>query len=94
MADAVQAYLQAKMRGDACWIELPPDARPGHLWGPNHLPEDELRIIKEVWSAKKVPVVPMECALYGHPDSVSVWQEHCNAEIRLVDFIPIGAEWP
>ena len=28
-ADGIQAYLQARMRGDDCWIELPPDARRG-----------------------------------------------------------------
>ena len=28
MADAVQAYLQAVLRGAICWIELPPKAVP------------------------------------------------------------------
>ena len=26
MADAVQAYIQATLRGTPCWIELPPEA--------------------------------------------------------------------
>ena len=32
-ADAIQAYLQAKMTGDKCWIELPREAHPGEIWG-------------------------------------------------------------
>ena len=28
MADAVQAYIQATLRGTPCWIELPAEAVP------------------------------------------------------------------
>jgi hypothetical protein len=37
-ADGVQAYLQARKRGDPCWVELPPEAHPGNMWGPTSLP--------------------------------------------------------
>ena len=93
-ADAIQAYLQAEVRGDACWIELPFDARPGQLWGPTHIPDNELRVIKEVWSMKKVPVVRMRRALYRHPHSVTDWDVFCSTEVNTVGFESVGTEWP
>ena len=45
-ADGVQAYLQARMRGDPCWVELPPEAHPGSIWGPDSMsPEDLAKLI-------------------------------------------------
>ena len=49
MADAVQAYIQATLRGTPCWIELPPEAVPS-----------ECR-----WDKYRRPVVPLRKALYG-----------------------------
>lgn len=31
VADAVQAYIQAELRGAECWVELPPEAVPDEL---------------------------------------------------------------
>ena len=49
-ADGIQAYVQADMKGDACWVELPGEARPGHVWGPTHLDASVLKPIAEKWA--------------------------------------------
>ena len=38
--------------------------------------------------------MPLKKALYGHPDSGTCWEEHCDAEVKTDGFTPIGAEWP
>ena len=44
MADAVQAYIQATLRGTPCWIELPPEAVPSECnWGKYRRPVVPLR---------------------------------------------------
>ena len=53
LADAIQAYIQAKLTGPACWVELPTDAWPDQV---------------EYWKFRR-PVVRLDKALYGHPDS-------------------------
>ena len=78
MADAVQAYIQATLRGTPCWIELPPEAVPS-----------ECR-----WDKYSRPVVPLRKALYGHPDAGTFWEQHCDESVRAVGFEPIGEEWP
>ena len=80
-SDGIQAYLQARMRVDDCWIELPPDARPGGMFGPEMTAENLLKLIA-LWQQFVCPVVLMGAALYGHPDSVSFWQNHCNKKGR------------
>ena len=75
-ADAIQAYVQADMKGRT-WICLPPEARPDDWEG------------KYDW-----PVVPMHKALYGHPDSGTIWEEHCDGIVQKTGFVPIGPEWP
>ena len=77
IADAVQAYIQAVLKGDACWVCLPEEARP---------PE---------WKHKfRKPVVRLVRALYGHPDSGTMWEQHCDAAVTKQGFVPIGPEWP
>ena len=78
MADAVQAYIQATLRGTPCWIELPPEAVPS-----------ECR-----WDKYRRPVVPLRKALYGHPDAGTFWEQRCDESVRAVGFEPIGEEWP
>ena len=76
---AVQAYIQATLRGTPCWIELPPEAVPS-----------ECR-----WDKYRRPVVPLRKALYGHPDAGTFCeQHHCDESVRAVGFEPIGEEWP
>ena len=78
MADAVQAYIQATLRGTPCWIELPPEAVPSEC----------------KWDKYRRPVVPLRKALYGHPDAGTFWEQHCDESVRAVGFEPIGEEWP
>ena len=55
-ADAVQAYIQAKLQGPATtWVMLPHDQWPAS-WRNKY----------------RTPVVPLLLALYGHPDSGGV----------------------
>ncbi|MCP4364474.1 MAG: hypothetical protein GY800_04175, partial [Planctomycetes bacterium] len=77
IADAVQAYIQAELHGDACWACLPDEARPAD------------------WKGKyRKPVVRLVKALYGHPDSGTMWERHCDKHVQTVGFKPIGPEWP
>ena len=78
MADAVQAYIQATLRGTPCWIELPPEAVPSEC----------------NWGKYRRPVVALGKALYGHPDAGTFWEQHCDESVRAVGFEPIGEEWP
>ena len=78
MADAVQVYIQATLRGTPCWIELPPEAVPSEC----------------NWGKYRRPVVPLRKALYGHPDAGTFWEQHCDESVRAVGFEPIGEEWP
>ena len=39
------------------------------------------------------PVVRMDKALYGHPDSGGYWEEHCDEHIQLHGFVPVP-NWP
>jgi hypothetical protein len=77
MADAVQAYIQAELSGDPCWVVLPAEARPTE------------------WANKYYrPVVRLKKALYGHPDSGTMWEKKCDAHVKSKGFAPIGIEWP
>ena len=40
------------------------------------------------------PVVPLEYALYGHPDSPTFWEMHCDELVKNQDFAAYGPEWP
>ena len=66
MADAIQAYIQATLRGTPCWIELPPEAVPSEC----------------KWDKYRRPVVPLRKALYGHPDAGTFWEQHCDESVR------------
>ena len=41
----------------------------------------------------KKPVVPLLRALYGHPDSGTMWELHCDKHVKSVGFKPVGEEW-
>ena len=45
------------------------------------------------WSRFKKPVVPLLRALYGHPDSGTMWEVHCDTHIKSVGFKLVGEEW-
>ena len=78
LADAIQAYIQAKLKGPLCWVELPTDAWPPEI---------------KYWKFRR-PVVRLDKALYGHPDSGTMWEQHCDKKVREIGFKPIGEEWP
>ena len=33
-------------------------------------------------------------ALYGHPDSPTFWEAHCDELVKGLGFFAVGAEWP
>ena len=76
LADAVQAYIQALLRGPPFWVEIPREA-----W-----PEDGS------WNKFRRPVVRLIKALYGHPDAGTLWEEHCDKNVKAVGFEPVGAD--
>ena len=77
-ADAVQAYIQAPMRGPICYVSLPPEA----VQNP------------DFYYAVKDPVVPLLLALYGHPDSPTYWEQYADECVQALGFAPVGPEWP
>ena len=78
LADAIQAYIQAKLKGPLCWVELPTDAWPPEV---------------QYWKFRR-PVVRLDKALYGHPDSGTMWEQHCDKKVQDIGFKPIGEERP
>ena len=41
------------------------------------------------------PVVPLLRAMYGHPDSGTYWEEHCNDAVESKGFVAIiKSSWP
>jgi len=77
-ADAVQAHIQAPMKGPKCYVTLPPEAI--------HDPQVYFRV--------QNPVVELKLALYGHPDSPTCWEQHCNEQAHALGFEDVGPEWP
>ena len=78
MADAIQAYIQAKLSGTPCWVELPDEA-----WHPSANRHKFRR-----------PACRLVKALYGHPDAGTMWEQHCHTAVQKVGFKPLGDEWP
>ena len=76
-SDAVQAYLQAKIRGKPTWVLLPRDQWPSS------------------WAHMRKPVCRLNVALYGHPDSGTDWESHCDQSLQKVGFQNVGGgAWP
>ena len=74
---AIQAYIQAKLSGVPCWVELPDDA-----WHPSANKHKFRR-----------PVCRLVKALYGHPDAGTMWEQHCHTAVQKVGFKRLGEEW-
>jgi hypothetical protein len=55
---------------------------------------EELDAIIRYWNTLDDPVVIMERALYGHPDSVTWWEHTCNKDVKEVGFKNMGPDWP
>ena len=77
IADAEQAYIQADLKGIETWVCLPWEARTESM--------------KKSGFAR--PVVRLKKALYGHPDSGTFWEDHCDKNARKVGFKPISENW-
>ena len=78
LADAVRAYIQADLKGPRFFVELPPEAWPSWVNLQNY----------------RRPVVRLRKALYGHPDSGTMWEQHCDKAVKEVGFVAVGPEWP
>ena len=80
IADAVQAYVQAEMKGTSTWVCLPPEYRPA--WWAKKYPH------------LRRPVCRLDRALYGHPDAGTFWEQKCDEHLQKVGFKTIGDAWP
>ena len=78
LADAIRAYIQADLKGPRFFVELPSEAWPSWV----NLQE------------YRRPVVRLKKALYGHPDSGTMWEQHCDKAVKAVGFVAVGPEWP
>ena len=74
MADAIQAYIQAKLSGVPCWVELPDEA-----WHPSANKHKFRR-----------PVCRLVKVLYGHPDAGTMWEQRCHTAVQKVGLRPLG----
>jgi hypothetical protein len=65
-ADAVQAYIQAKLKSQyPTWIKLPPELSPA--WWRDHFVRPVVRLIK---------------SLYGHPEAGAHWERHLEEILK------------
>ena len=74
-SDAEQAYVQADLRGPDTWVLLPEDQWPKSWKSDGYV----------------CPVVRHKKALYGHPDSGTVWERHCESKLKEIGFEPVTA---
>ena len=44
------------------------------------------------WAGMKWPVVRLKKALYGHPDSGTYWEQHCDRIVKKAGFEPLPPE--
>ena len=79
-ADAMQAYIQAKLGGTETWVEIPEEGWPPE-WVKNGPPCDR-------------PCYRLVQALYGHPDSGTFWEKHADKKLQELDFEPAAESWP
>ena len=80
-SDAIQAYAQATMGKSIPKSRESPARVKCETW---------VRLPKEYWPAHfndtGDPVVLLELALYGHPDSGGLWERHCAKALTDVGF--------
>ena len=80
IAEAVQAYVQADMKGTPTWVCLPEGQRPA-WW-------------KKKYPNMRRPVCRLWKALYGHPDAGTFWEEKCDKHVTQMGFESVDGEWP
>ena len=71
-ADAEKAYIQALLEGPETWVMLPEEAWPKEWYRADG---------SHVYDR---PVVRMLRALYGHPDSHTLWEKHSFKHLQSV----------
>ena len=81
IADAIQAYVQAYLKGPETWVQIPREHWPAEWYDENGADRYEK------------PVVRLIKALYGHPDSGTFWGEKCDAHCKSQGFNAIP-DWP
>ena len=79
-ADAEQAYVQAKLTGTETWIAIPEEGWPDS-WFHDGSGRSQPKY--------KTPCVRLHYALYGHPDSGTFWEKHCDRALRQQGFGPV-----
>ena len=87
-ADAEQAYVQANLKGKDTWILLPEEA-----WPDNWFKTDAKGAVDRSQPKYVKPVFRLYKALYGHPDSGTMWEQHCHQRLLKIGFKPVP-EWP
>ena len=65
-ADAIQAYVQAKLGGTETWILIPKERWPKSWFHADGKPK------------YRDPVIRLVLALYGHPDAGGYWDIHAE----------------
>ena len=69
------AYMQADFRGPPTWVSIPREQWP-KSW------------FNERGEPKYVnPVCRLLKALYGHPDSGGIWEQHCDKHLVDIGFV-------
>ena len=79
-ADAMQAYIRARLGGTETWVEIPEEGWPEE-WRKSGPPCDR-------------PCCKLIQALYGHPDSRTFWEKHADKKLKELDFEPAAESWP
>ena len=82
VADAVQAYIQARLRGEnKTYVHI-----PYHQW------PDQWKKANGGKGMRR-PVCELKLALYGHPQSGAFWEEHAEQKLLSEGWTTIDA-WP
>ena len=71
------AYTQADFRGRPTWVGIPREQWPKSWFNDKGEP---LYIN---------PVCRLLKALYGHPDSGGIWEQHCDQHLRDIGFVEV-----
>lgn len=77
--NAEQAYIQPEWTGKTTWVELPPEASPESWY------DSDCKLLYER------PVVQMKEALYGHPDSGTIWERGYEKMLGAVGLEAVAA---
>ena len=80
-ADGAQAYVQARLKGPATWVEIPRMHWPASWYNADG---------SDRFSR---PVVILHKALYGHPNAGAYCESECHDRVTSIGYVAIP-EWP